>query len=107
MRNLTTSLLFLALVACGKSGDSKTGDDKARSTKPRDMVAERAKIAEFKDKACACKDPACANKVAEDLKAWMMTDRGVAPEGTKEDSQKDLDVMTAFMKCLDAARHGG
>ena len=83
--------------ACGK-------DKGGASDKPRDMVAERAQMAKFKDAACACTDAACANKVADDMKAFMMTDRGKPPEGTKEDADKDYQVMLELVKCLDKAR---
>ena len=103
MRKFMMSVILLGVVACGK-GDKADKGAGEKSGKPRDMVAERAAIAGFRDKACACKDAACANTVAGELKAWMMTDRGAAPEQTPEDSKKDLDVMTEFIKCLDAAR---
>lgn len=74
------------------------------SDKPRDMVAERAKITEFKDKACACKDAACADKVGKELEAWMMTDRGVAPQQSEAEAKIDLDLFTQFITCTDAAR---
>lgn len=92
----------LFLVAC--KGDKAGEAGKAASDKPRDMAAERAQMAKFKDAACACTDAACANKVADDLKAYMMTDRGKPPEATKEDADKDYQVMLEFMKCLDKAR---
>ena len=68
------------------------------------MVAERAALEGFKKRACECTDRTCADKVAEDLKAWMMTDRGVAPTQTKAESEADLAVMTEFITCLDKAR---
>ena len=93
-------VLVLLGSACGKGGDNK-----AASSKPRDMVAERAKMAELKDQACACTDAACADKAANDLKAYMMTDRGAPPQNeSKEAMDKDLAVMTEFIKCLDKAR---
>ena len=92
-------VLVLVGSACGKSDGNKA------SSKPRDMVAERAKMAELKDQACACTDAACADKAANDLKAYMMTDRGAPPQNqSKEDLDKDLAVMTEFIKCLDKAR---
>jgi hypothetical protein len=90
------AVLFLA-ASCGKSDQGKSG-------KPRDMVAERAAIEGFKNRACECTDKTCADKVAEDLKAWMMTDRGDMPTQTKEESEQDLAIMTDFIKCLDKAR---
>ena len=98
MRNLISSVVVLVSVAaCGNK-------EPAKNDKPRDMVAERVAITGFKDRACACKDATCANKVAEDLKAWMMTDRGVAPDQPDEERKKDLEVMTQFITCLDTAR---
>ncbi len=69
------------------------------------MVAQSAAMDGFKKRACECTDRTCANKVADDLKAWMTTDRGEMPTQTKEESDKDLAVMTDFIKCLDKARH--
>jgi len=102
-RMMKHTILLLALslfAACGKS-DQKSDQP---SGKPRDMVAERAAIEGFRKRACECTDRTCADKVAEDLKSFMMTDRGVAPEGTKEEADKDLAVLTEFIKCLDKAR---
>jgi hypothetical protein len=97
MKTLVISILMLA--ACDKSEPGK-----APSTKPRDMVAERAAIENFRKRACECTDRTCADKVADDLKAYMVTDRGVAPEATKEEADRDLAVLTEFIKCLDKAR---
>jgi hypothetical protein len=98
MKLAAVALLSLA-ASCGNKSDQGKS-----SGKVRDMVAERAAIEGFKTRACECTDKTCADKVAEDLKAWMMTDRGDAPTQTKEESEKDLAVMTDFIKCLDKAR---
>ncbi|HEU0034589.1 MAG TPA: hypothetical protein VFQ53_28390 [Kofleriaceae bacterium] len=94
MLKLTAIALLSLTAACGNS----------KSGKVRDMVAERAALAGFKDRACACTDRACADKVAEDLKTWMSTDRGDMPTQTKEERDKDLATMTEFIGCLDKAR---
>jgi hypothetical protein len=100
MQMFKTAVLVLALTAaCGKSDKADKPSGKAR-----DMVAERAAIEGFRKRACECTDRTCGDKVAEDLKTYMMTDRGVAPEATKEEADKDLAVMTDFIKCLDKAR---
>jgi hypothetical protein len=97
-------LIILLSAACGNENSS--GGSSTKSGAVRDMVAERAAMAKFKDRACACNDGACANKVADDMKAWMMTDRGTPPPATKEDADKDYAVMLEFTKCLDKARGG-
>jgi hypothetical protein len=99
MKLAAITLLSLA-ASCGNS----KSDQGKPSGKVRDMVAERAATEGFKKRACECTDRTCADKVAEDLKAWMMTDRGEMPTQTKEESDKDLAVMTDFIKCLDKAR---
>ena len=104
MHKLAVIALLSLAAACGNSKSETSEKSGKPSSKVRDMVAERAAIAAFKERACACTDRSCADKVAEDLKAWMMTDRGEMPTQTKEDSDKDLAVMTEFIKCLDKAR---
>ena len=102
MKLLGTTVLMLSLTAaCGKSDQ---GSADKPSGKVRDMVAERAAMENFRKRACECTDRTCGDKVAEDLKAYMMTDRGVGPQATKEEADKDLVVMTEFIKCLDKAR---
>jgi hypothetical protein len=103
MRKLAVVALLTLAVACGKSKSDPGKADKP-SGKVRDMVAERAAMDGFKKRACECTDGACADTVANDLKAYMMTDRGEMPTQTKEESDTDLAVMTDFIKCLDKAR---
>ena len=102
LKTMVVALSLFGVAAC--KNDKAGGESGKASSKPRDMVAERAQMAKFKDQACACTDAACADKVANDLKAYMMTDRGTPPEATKEDADKDYAVMLEFMKCLDKAR---
>jgi hypothetical protein len=102
---LKTMVLVVSLFGAAACKNDKAGGGKGtQSSKPRDMVAERAAMNGFKDRACACTDAACADKVADDMKAYMMTDRGTPPEATKEDSDKHYAVMLDFIKCLDKAR---
>jgi len=97
-------VVALGLLGAGCKNDKADGGGATPSGKPRDMVAERAAMTGFKDRACACTDAACADKVAEEMKAYMMTDRGVAPQASKEETDKDYAITLELVKCLDKAR---
>ena len=59
LEKMVVALCLVGVAAC-KGGDK--AESGKSSGKPRDMVAERAAMAKFRDQACACTDAACADK---------------------------------------------
>jgi len=98
-----TKLMFacvaaLALTAC--PGKKPNGSGEALS-----------KMAEFKDKMCACKTPACAQGVTDEETKWsqvMAKESGdKASKMSDEDTKKLTDINQQFAKCmLDATKVG-
>jgi len=62
---------------------------------------------DFRDKACACKDPQCADKVQEDYQRWaeQMSKQASAKDHVSPDVAKRMaDVAVKITDCLAAAR---
>lgn len=76
-----------------KGGDGGAGD-------------AMAKMTEFKDRMCACKDPECAKKVNQDMTAWSQTQGGVQKEPANmsdADKKKATDIGTQMGECMQKA----
>jgi hypothetical protein len=61
---------------------------------PADMLA---KLAEYKDKVCACADKACADKVRTDMAGSMSAT--MPPGMSDDDAKKSRDLSQAAMEC--------
>jgi hypothetical protein len=92
--NRRVALLLGALVACGR----RDGDD-ARVLR---------EFTDFRDKACACKDPACAEKVQEDFQRWaeeQAKNASNAPRNTYPEMAKQMaEAATQFQECITKAK---
>jgi hypothetical protein len=68
--------------SAGSAGSAVTGDGSGSATDQ--VAAAMAKMSGFADAMCACADAACADKVQQELDAWVTenggTPTGVAPE---------------------------
>jgi hypothetical protein len=101
MKNLTIALMAAAAftsVGCKKKGG---GAGEAM-----------AKMTEFKDKMCACKDAKCAQGVQEEMTKWsqdMAKNAGdKKPEPMSEEDQKKYsEATTALADCQSKAMGGG
>jgi len=66
----------------------------------------------FKDKACACKDAACADKVQEEMLGWAMKmaekykDKE-PPKGSKSQEEEAKKINEEMQKCMEKAKGGG
>jgi hypothetical protein len=87
------SIAFLAAMSLASFGCKKKGAGEAI-----------AKMAEFKDKMCACKDKACTEKVSEDMTKWSQEAAkagGDKEAKVTEDDAKKMAVVTEEMtKCM-------
>ena len=99
MKNLT--MVFLAATALTSFGCKKKGG----------AGEAMAKMGEFKDQMCACKDKACADKVQDSMNKWSADNAknaGDKPEKpSDEDMKKMQDVGTKYGECMAAAMGGG
>ena len=75
----------LALMACG----SKAEDSKKPPASPVDEALD--KLADFKNKACACKDKACADKIDAEMDDWNRAHKDVT--NIKPTDEQQLRVM--------------
>jgi hypothetical protein len=84
------SIAFLAAVSIATFGCKKKGG--------ADVVA---KMNEFKERMCACKDKACAEKVNDDLMKWSTEQSKGDKEakGTDEDNKKIISISEDMSKC--------
>jgi hypothetical protein len=95
---------LLAGAGCGK--------DKGRAAggKPADDRAQAivVKSKELRDRACACKDPACADRVRTAQDAWLREqlreiDRRGEPPSTKEQERQAAVYQRELFACLEKA----
>ena len=96
-----TKLMFacvaaLALTACPHKSSN-------------DSAAALSKMGEFKDKMCACKTPACATDVTNEMATWsqaMTKEHGdKAPAMSAEETKKFTAISQELAKCsADAAK---
>lgn len=103
MKNLTIAFLatasLFAVGACKKKGGGDAGEAVAKMT-------------EFKDQMCACKDKACADKVQEGMTKWST--EMAAKAGDKKDQKADeatmkkmTEVGQAYGECMTKAMSAG
>jgi hypothetical protein len=99
MKNLTIAFLatasLFAVGACKKKGGGDAGEAVAKMT-------------EFKDQMCACKDKACADKVQEGMTKWST--EMAAKAGDKKEAKTDeatmkkmTEVGQAYGECMTKA----
>lgn len=85
------SIVFLAAVSLATFGCKKKGG--------ADVVA---KMGEFKDRMCACKDKACGDKVSDDMIKWssevQKSDKD-GKGGTEEETKKVVAISEDMSKC--------
>jgi hypothetical protein len=65
-----------------------------------------AKMTEFKDKMCACKDAACAKSVSDEMTKWSQDQAGKTKEPVKmseADQKKATEIGTAMGECMQKA----
>src|SRR4029079_12222914 len=94
------SIAFLAALSLASFGCKKKGGAEAS-----------AKMTEFRDRMCACKDKACADKVNDDLTKWTQ-EQAKEAKATEEDNKKMMQMSEEMRKCMqkiitDAASAGG
>lgn len=102
MKNLTIAFLATASLftvgACKKKGGGDAGEAVAKMT-------------EFKDEMCKCKDKACADKVQESMTKWSTEMAG--KQGDKKDKpdeatmKKMTEVGQAYGECMTKAMSAG
>ena len=103
MKNLTIAFLatasLFAVGACKKKGGGDAGEAVAKMT-------------EFKDEMCKCKDKACADKVQESMTKWSTEMASKA--GDKKDQKADeatmkkmTEVGQAYGECMTKAMSAG
>jgi hypothetical protein len=92
MKLIHTTLLALALplVACDSGG--------AEYVK---------KMEEFAEKACACKDAACATKVTQEQADWLSKNAETAAKLDTDDGEKITAAATKMTDCVTKAASGG
>jgi hypothetical protein len=84
----------VSLLACGKKSDhgpaAGSGDDAL------------AKVSELRDRACACKDKACATKVNDDYTQWgvTITTSGGDQRPDEAMAKKMTEVAMAYSDCF-------
>lgn len=103
MKNLTIAFLATASLFAVGACKKKAGGDAGEAV---------AKMTEFKDQMCACKDKACADKVQESMTKWS-TDMA-AKAGENKDQKADeatmkkmTEVGQAYGECMTKAMSAG
>lgn len=94
------SIAFLAAVSLASFGCKKKGG----------AGEAMAKMSEFKDKMCACKDKKCADGVQDEMNKWTAENAknaGDKPEKPDEKTMKEMqDVGTKYGECMAKAMQG-
>src|SRR4051794_31791117 len=99
MKNLT--IAFMAAAALTSVGCKKKGG----------AGEAMAKMSEFKDQMCACKDKACADKVQDSMNKWSAENAKSAGDSKDKPDEKTMkemqDVGTKYGECMAKAMGGG
>ena len=103
------ALLFVA--SCGSSSPPPAQPPAPVTTAPPADAASStntvlAKMIEFKDALCACKDTPCAQHVSEDMTKWASDQAGKADTGPKptDDELKQMNAIGQKMgECMSTA----
>jgi hypothetical protein len=99
MKNLT--IAFMAAAALTSVGCKKKGG----------AGEAMAKMSEFKDQMCACKDKACADKVQDSMNKWSAENAKNAGDSKDKPDEKTMkemqDVGTKYGECMAKAMGGG
>jgi hypothetical protein len=95
------SIAFLAAVSIASFGCKKKGG----------AGEAMAKMSEFKDQMCACKDKACADKVQDSMNKWSAENAKSAGDSKDKPDEKTMkemqDVGTKYGECMAKAMGGG
>ncbi len=84
----------------GDGDDKKAKHDKGSS----DGAAAVAKMGEFADQMCACKDAACAKKVSDDMTAWgQELMKNNPPKPTPEEQKQGEEKSKMLSDCMQKA----
>jgi hypothetical protein len=99
MKNLT--LAFMVAMAFVSFGCKKKGGG--------DTAAAMAKMTEFKDEMCKCKDAKCAQDVSDKMTKWSQEQSKNAKETkmSDEDTKKAAAIGEEMGKCMQAAMGAG
>jgi hypothetical protein len=91
------------LVACGEhDGLGKRGIFAGHTSSEKAL----AKMEEFKDKLCACKDAACTQHVSDEMSKWAQDaakDQTEPPHMTEEDTKRATAIGEEMGTCMQAA----
>ena len=111
-------VLFVLLVACSKSPppagpatpQPATAEPKQETPPANDPGdAAIAKLAEFKDQICACKDKACGDSVMKGMMEWSeefdRTSPGLKP--TKEQEDRANAISSEMTPCMQRLMNDG
>lgn len=89
MKHVLVVIGLFAAIGCKDKGASSGGGD------------AMAKMAELRNKMCACKDPACAKKVSEEMASWSKSQPSEKPAAMSADDQKKAtDLGTQLGECM-------
>jgi hypothetical protein len=100
MKNLT--LAFMVAMAFVSFGCKKKGGG--------DAAAAMAKMTEFKDEMCKCKDAKCAQDVSDKMTKWSQEqskNQKEPPKMSEEDTKKAAAIGEEMGKCMQAAMGAG
>ena len=96
------TIAFLAAVTVASFGCKKKGGGAGEAM---------AKMGEFKDQMCACKDKACADKVQDAMNKWSAENAKNAGDKQEKPDDKTMkemqDVGTKYGECMAKAMGGG
>lgn len=98
MKNLT--IAFMAAMALMSFGCKKKGG----------AGEAMAKMEEFKNEMCKCKDAPCAEKVSKDMMDWgqkMSKDQKEPPKMSDDDQKKAAKITEEMTKCMQTAMGTG
>lgn len=90
---VATTLALVSAAGCKKKEAGGAGAD------------AMAKMAELRDKMCACKDPDCAKKVSDEMTVWSQeaAAKGKSVKMTEADQKKATELGVAMGECMQKA----
>ncbi|HZJ62198.1 MAG TPA: hypothetical protein VFD36_01645 [Kofleriaceae bacterium] len=112
---MKTVLAVVVLAACSGSSQTpaqapvltnstqKPPPDAALDASVTDAAAVLAKMTAFRDQLCACKDPACAERITGELTRWAQE---IAREPREEqrlteaDTRQIAEISEGFARCM-------
>jgi len=91
-----------ALAACG----SKLGIDVPTAF----FAAALAKLTAFRDEMCKCQDPACVQRVSDEMTAWSQTQmklRPIPPKMNEDQTKRATELGEQMGRCMQKAMAAG